>query len=263
MPNWVTNRLTFVGENAREILASHLIKNEDGEYSFDFNSVEQMPKELDIEKNSRSSDGLKLYLAKINPLIPNLGCKEDKILPFTSYAGKILDMFGNDVQEHMNHYILKPSEIEELKVKYKEKFKDTIALGKQVYSNIEKYGSSDWYEWSYKHWGCKWNATNTFACEDGVTVYFDTPWGTPSEMMKTLAKMHPDISIKHDYAEEQIAFMCGHDEYANGELVEENTYDAYSKEAFEMYFDLWGCEDEFKFDPVKGTYVEKEVMEVE
>mgnify|MGYP000375068510 CR=1 FL=1 len=40
-------------------------------------------------------------------------------------------------------------------------------------------------------------------------------------------------------------------------------YKEYSKEAFEMYFDLWGCEDEFVFDPKQNTYVSKEDVEVE
>jgi len=30
-----------------------------------------------------------------------------------------------------------------------------------------------------------------------------------------------------------------------------------------MYFDLWGCEDEFVFDPKQNTYVSKEDVEVE
>lgn len=91
--------------------------------------------------------------------------------------------------------------------------------------------------------------------EDGKTVWFDTAWAPSTEAIAKFAKMHQDLEIIHEYAEEQMGFYSGRMEYENGELKENVEFDRYSKEAYEMSFELWGCEDEYRFDEKKGTYV--------
>ena len=62
MPNHVMNILTIKGskERVREILEE--IKDEGVGYgSIDFNKIEPMPKELEIECGSATNDGLKYY----------------------------------------------------------------------------------------------------------------------------------------------------------------------------------------------------------
>ena len=74
--------------------------------------------------------------------------------------------------------------------------------------------------------------------------------------------MHPKAKIIHEYAEEQTGFMSGRYVYENGSLVEENRFDPYSKEAYEMSFDLWGNEEDYDFDEKTGNYVQKEEAEM-
>ena len=75
--------------------------------------------------------------------------------------------------------------------------------------------------------------------------------------------MYPELKVTHDYAEEQVAYYCGKLEYENGKLISRNDYEEDSKEAYEMYFELWGCEDEYVFNPKLNTYVSKDELEME
>ena len=221
-----------------------------------------MPDELDIEKSSRTAHALKLHIAKINPLISEVGTSEDK-MELTEFSNRMIKVFGKSAIRDLPNNLLKNEEVISLKMHYKDEFDEVVDLGKQAFSNLEKYGFTNWYNWRIDNWGTKWNACNTMLSYDGLSIYFDTAWTPSVPVIEQFAKMYPELKITHDYAEEQIAYFCGKHEYENGECISREDYEEYSKEAFEMYFDLWGCEDEFVFDPVKNTYVSKENVEVE
>lgn len=262
MPNWVTNRIRIEGRDAKAVLAAHLTKDENGQEGFDFNTIERMPEELKVEKSSRSLDGLLLYIAKINPLIDAIGDKEDKVVPVKKFIGLLEKAFNTNDYERIGVCVIKPKQIEELKEKYKGKLDSTIDLGKKVFDNLCQFGVPDWYEWSIRNWGTKWNSCNTFLSEDGKTVYFDTAWSPAIPAIEKMARMHPDVKITHEYAEEQTGFMSGRYVYENGLAVEESQFDPYSKEAYEMSFDLWGNEEDYDFDEKIGNYVQKEEAEL-
>ena len=262
MPNWVTNRLTIEGPNAEGIVQSHIIKDEHGRDCFDFNLICKMPEELDIEKGSKSVNGLKLFIAKINPSIDAVGSPEDK-MEINAFSNRMIKAFGKNAIGKIPMILLRNEEVTAFKLHYKEEFDDVVKLGEQAFRNLEKYGCTDWYEWRLQNWGTKWNSCNTFLCDDKKTIYFDTAWSPSVPLVKKFAEKYPQLRITHDYAEEQIAFFCGKNEYQNGEVTCRNDYEEYSKEAYEMYFDLWGCEEEFVFDPKKNTYVERKDPEAE
>lgn len=262
MPNWVTNRIRIEGKDAKAILSAHLAKDEKGQEAFDFNTIERMPDELNIEKSSRSLDGLLLYIAKINPLIDAIGSKEDKVVPVKKFIALLEKAFSTMDYERIGVCVIKPKQVDELKEKYGDKLDSTIELGKKVFGNLCQFGVPDWYEWSIRNWGTKWNSCNTFLSEDRQTVYFDTAWSPAIPAIEKMAMMHPEAKIIHEYAEEQTGFMSGRYVYENGSLVEENRFDPYSKEAYEMSFDLWGNEDDYDFDEKTGNYVQKEEAEM-
>ncbi len=255
MPNWVINRITLEGENIEEIYKKHFAKEDNGEDFFDFNTIEKMPEELDIENGSRSRDALRLYISKINPMISNLGNKEDKMMPLEKFLSKMEELFGAEGLDNIQKYILKPSDIDELRTKYKDDFDKVVNLGGQAFSNIEKYGCPDWYWWRINNWGTKWNACNTFICDDRKTFYFDTAWSPAIPLVQKFAEMYPDLKITHDYAEEQTAFCCGKHIYRDGEPIEMLDYPMGSKEAYEMSFDLWGVSEYYKYDETIDNYV--------
>ena len=237
MPNWVVNKLTITGKNARDIINKHFRKLEENskELSFDFNTLIPMPEELHIEKSSSSHNGLKLYLAMLNPKIKCLGNKEDKI----SYE-ELLQK-GSAISYNENNYLLNELEIQELKEKYANELEETIELGKKVFDNYQKYGFADWYDWSVANWGTKWNACNSYGCDceenpDATILYFDTAWSPAEPIVEELARRYPNLNVEYVYAEEQVALYTGYKYYENGELIICEDYDSESKEAYELYF---------------------------
>ena len=76
-------------------------------------------------------------------------------------------------------------------------------LGKNYYTSFTKEGVWDWYEWSYKNWGVKWNACDSNLVGD--TLYFMAPWGYPDKVFEKLADMfpkkefHSEIIYEDDY----------------------------------------------------------------
>ena len=71
----------------------------------------------------------------------------------------------------------------------------------------EKYGHSDWYEWSIANWGTKWDANDADASVEPGRVYasFDTAWGPPVEFVVKLQDLYPDLEIELDFLETGMA----------------------------------------------------------
>lgn len=253
MPNWVINRIRTDKENFEKIIKKHISKDPNGDNCFDFNTILKMPEELKIEKSTRSADGLRLYIAKISPFISALGEERDKMPP-ANYFKEILHVFGKDCVDNMAKYILRPSEIEDLREKYKQDFNNVIDLGEKVYRNIQKYGVPDWYDWSVHNWGTKWNSCNTWVDLKTCSICFDTAWSPATLIIEKLAKLYPKAKIIFSFAEEQTGYYSGQSIFKDGELVDEELYKPFSKEAYEMSFELWGSGDEYEFDEETDTY---------
>jgi hypothetical protein len=75
----------------------------------------------------------------------------------------------------------------------------------------EKYGAGDWYSWSLKNWGCKWDACDFDIQEDNnedyLSLRFSTPWGPPIDFYRNFAEDYK-VEINADYSEEGMDF-CG------------------------------------------------------
>ena len=74
----------------------------------------------------------------------------------------------------------------------------------------EKYGATDWYDWSITNWGCKWDACDIDIQEDEqdyLFLSFSTPWAPPMDFYKNLANDYK-VEIYASYTEEGMEF-CG------------------------------------------------------
>lgn len=88
----------------------------------------------------------------------------------------------------------------------------------------QQYGENNWYNWSIKNWGTKWNAYDT-AITDYDDIFFDTAWATPRPVFIELSKKFPTVEIQVEHADEDIGSNCGVTIYKNGEVTyEENKY---------------------------------------
>ena len=96
------------------------------------------------------------------------------------------------------------------------KMPETVYTGSLGEKERKKYGSNNWYDWSIKNWGTKWNSAHTSVrkmvkTETGyvLRLEFDTAWSTPIPVIKELAKMYPDLQFDVQFADEDIGSNCG------------------------------------------------------
>ena len=67
---------------------------------------------------------------------------------------------------------------------------------------------------------------------------FQTAWSAPHPVIEQLAKMYPDITITHKWADEDIGMNCGEYEYADGERIREY-FPEISKERIDFALNMW------------------------
>ena len=245
MPNHIQNRLKFTcsPERLEEILDA--IKAEDdgenrdfGRGTIDFNKVIPMPQELNIEDGSKTTDGISLYLTKINPYAKHYGTPDDKVTEEDIYSiyGKV------KFRAHSGDSIPNLTQDEIAKMTQYTSEKKLLAIGKQAVNNAIKYGATTWYDWCVNNWGTKWNSySNEF---DEGELSFWTAWAPPRPIIAKLSEMFPDVVIHHQWADEDIGYHCGEVTYAEGTIV-----DSYEPEdgkaSVEFAMAVWGYDAEF------------------
>lgn len=55
--------------------------------------------------------------------------------------------------------------------------------------NYWKFGFKDWYDWSWEHWGTKWNSYYGHFCKNDTSYCFSTAWSPPFPVMRKLAEL--------------------------------------------------------------------------
>jgi hypothetical protein len=132
---------------------------------------------------------------------------------------------------------------------------------------LKKYGACDWYDWSAKNWGTKWNAysqSTTVDVPEGddesdieVQFMFDTAWSTPYEVLNTLSEQYPTVEVKVEYADEDCGYNCGIYTLKNGDVIGQHQPEGGSKQAMDLYFNLHEGERDY-YDLVDDNYVYKD-----
>ena len=248
MPNWVRNRLTIRGPQYKEVL--HQITtfdNEKHKVVLDFNKITPMPESIaKMESSTRVPEYMNLFLNSIK--------NTDE---FKKYISAIVLNGGNYFGMKEDEFREKLKEIaEEKDWKGNKRFENEQAVlnyGRMALDNILNYGVVDWYDWSIRNWGTKWNARET-VIEDNV-ILFDTAWSPVPELMRKLSSMFPENLFEYDFSEEQIWVLCGEYEFEKGDCTKEIIFDEGSKEAYEKGFELWpDSKRYYKFDKKKNTY---------
>lgn len=82
----------------------------------------------------------------------------------------------------------------------------------------DKFGATNWYDWSVQNWGTKWNAYSIEVLEGGWK--FDTAWSSPGSVIEALSKQHPEVVFQVAWADE--GGGGGYYEYQNGEVLTES-----------------------------------------
>lgn len=109
----------------------------------------------------------------------------------------------------------------------------------QAEKNIKKYSFPDWYDWCISKWGTKWNAYGVVWSYD--ELYFQTAWNTPLPILEALSREFPDVTIKVEYADEDIGHNCGVYELRGGVVNYERNEDGlddahlFAEKVYEQY----------------------------
>jgi hypothetical protein len=85
----------------------------------------------------------------------------------------------------------------------------------------ENYGAHNWYDWRLTNWGTKWNCSDAYITDSGMS--FITAWCPPLPVIAALAKLL-NKDLRMTYIEEGMGFCGEFYAYADG-TSEDNEYD--------------------------------------
>lgn len=196
MPNWTYNHVNMKGiGKAKELY--------DNEGSFDFNTIIPMPEELKGTISGGVIDEcIAYYLLKSRTKekffkdVDRTGCSPSyyrRSWTKTKIAELLLErigdnpcMFESDFYDHDN--------LGNGRFKPHNHHHTPEEIGKFYWNLLEKYGYNDWYRWSCDNWDTKWNACDSYICDDD-NIEFDTAWSAPESIFEKLSEMYPDLEV--------------------------------------------------------------------
>lgn len=246
MPNWVRNRV--IAEDPAKL--KELLLNEKGEV--DFNKVIPMPQDLMISAGSNSYqmptakvfvDYHKKQLEDQAIIDKELDKLFDESLTQREFLRKVLT----------THIALQVISNVKGWDRNSKDFNSNVEQFVAGYYNFQKYGYTDWYEWSRKEWGTKWNASNTQDCGD--VIEFETAWCMPYKVFEALA-VKLDMPVRVQYADEDLGSNCGLVDFvANPDTNEVDCFELLG-ESVELANDTWGYGSITVFDEETGDWIE-------
>jgi hypothetical protein len=204
----------------------------------DFNLMVPMPETIkNSESSSRSEQWMYVYLSDKFTKSPDEVKKDPRSIT-------IHNMFNEEWLEEVGRRAKKEFDTPE-------KIDEAYKQGHKYITNYEQYGSADWYDWSCRNWGTKWNASDTCISRDeadDLEVHFTTAWNPPYYWFDAL--MFEGYDFVDDWDEE--GGMAGHYRVKNGE-VKSNQVFSYS---FQNTDDDSPIVEFTPYDNKKPTYAE-------
>lgn len=119
---------------------------------------------------------------------------------------------------------------------------DDIFKGNLGMEERKKYGANNWYDWSIKNWGTKWNA-DSYNRTGNLTFSIQTAWSTPEPVIKEMSRKY-NCTVEVRYADEDCGYNCGEYIYRKGELINEWNPEFGTDEARKFANETWGYEGE-------------------
>ena len=169
---------------------------------FTFQGVVPMPKSLLITSGSSTERGMAYIDLKENGKAQRI----DTILNYAWAKDEIDGRWSINKQRDA---------LCELFKKDNETWDNDLKEGRIALDNIERHGCKDWYDWSNRYWGTKWDACDSHiedyclddSCEYYIQFSFNTAWCPPYEYLLSLTEKFPLIRITCSVEEESDAFM--------------------------------------------------------
>lgn len=253
MANFVKNIVRFYG-NKDELEKLVTFFKQGNRKELDFNLVVPEPKDLANAVAPYDSKGLLVgeYLIT-GKLEENLGHNKDWYDKVKESMSQILERHFESDKELVEAYI---SVLARGNESQKEKY---LTMYKTWYNNWKQYGYPDWFDWRVKHWGTKWNACHsdsldTLILKEGyvkgsysLQYTFETAWNMPEPFFLALSKVFPEITVEVQYANEDIGADVGMMSFEGGEILDDERYECYSRDAMEEALCIWGDDDQIPY----------------
>jgi hypothetical protein len=183
MPNWCSNHLVVTGpyEDIVHFTQTCIRRDEEGEPCFDFNGLIPMPAILEGT----------IAAGKVDDALMVLGRDDLVWIP-------------RSLEERMRYW--KVFDIESLKQKIGPEAFEKASLSIKAF---EQTGAPNWYIWSNRNWGTKWNASDFKLITEERGRYecrFETAWSPPEPVYLKLAEMFPNLRFDIDGFDDQLNF---------------------------------------------------------
>ena len=277
MPNWVSNR---VKAKDFKVLKEHLTRLateeekkeliEDGSFIeqtdehrvVDFNCVIKMPNDLQIVAGGYEWIVREYFYDKEKYFNQN-----EKLLPVLS---EIYERVKGNKEEFLAEFekelpTLIKTFIEVYNIIYENEAEIKSSINNIVcgFYNSMKYKTLNWYDWSVKTWGTKWNACRCDINEDLEEIVFDTAYNIPIGVYIELSKYTP---ITVAYAAEDTGRNYGIINFNNGHLlVRLGDYDKSSVHEAVKIGEALACggkdEEDIDLEYSKDNYTGQEIKE--
>lgn len=178
MPNYTRTKIFGTKEQIKQLFDKIGSYNKDDAPVIDFNKLIPMPEDIrDTRVDSYNEEAFTYFLYK-NPYID------------TSFFDR---SDRHSINQEYGHIIANRYKTEELNQLYK--------AGEKQYDNIKRYGSRNWYDWSVKNWGTKWNAMEADVnFGDHSYISFDTAWCAPVPIIE-LIDLPTECAYEDGFAE--------------------------------------------------------------
>lgn len=210
MSNDVKNVLKLSGTPEAKERIFNFIKN--GEFLFDFNSIEKMPDSIEntVEGNI-SDDSYAIYMYEKR----HDASKLQELKSFYGYSKISTADF----------------------IKLLKKRGASLDIGEKIYFNDIIYGCHTWYDWCKKNWGVKGNAYDTKKMND--TLIFYTPNCGVSVLITKLSVKFPYVTFEYSYSGDCSGYNCAKFSVKNGKLYNIVIPDEGTPEAEELSHEVF------------------------
>ena len=185
-----------------------LTKTDDG-YSFDFNKLIPMPKEMNVPAGSTEHCAVASYYISLDKQgrrnVEDI-LESKKVFYDSNYWRRY--------KKYIDDYINNPEKLAKEKEYFEKNKNDQTReynslseLGKQYVDNISKHGFSQWYDWCSEMWGTKWNVEDEVSVEyypenDEYEIEFNTAWNVPYGIVEEYSKLCSDEEFDWQYINE-------------------------------------------------------------
>ena len=240
MPNWVKNIVRIEGHRDDVAKAINLMRDKNIDGYIDFNNIIPMPKRLKLTSGGYDRCYVALYIKTLDDV--------DKTSLMVKLNDRSVSFYRNYLRKYSESFTMDISEekLKSMKCSLERDYKDLLPIsmedvGKAYIDNILEYGADTWYDWCCNNWGTKWNACDAEIGDDYLE--FETAWSAPFPVISKLSHRFPELTFRHEYADEDLGSNCGIHIYKDGVEVSRDIFGSYDK-AHEFASDLWGYDPE-------------------